>query len=399
MARGSLLLALSLWAACSPVARDAEGFEVDPPGAWYAGDLHVHATGASNDTGGDSLPADIARVAKERGLAFVVLTDHSNSTGSDPSTRAEDPELFNQGPEFVYVDEAARLSIPGSFLMVSGNELSPVAEGDFPTEPRGHVGCIPKVLEGFDADSPFIDRPKGAVRGGDALRQAKARGCFTVVNHPFAQAPWIRFDWSEGGHDAIEVWNGGLGLDEADLEAHAAWRCDLLAGRKVVPVGASDNHRVNLPPPGYLLDPALGYPSTSVYATELTWPAVMEALSAGRVAIHEGESFLALDGYDEARRRREDGATRVLRLRGRLDPAVPTALITLTRATSCRDPRPTSRAPELEEEVVFRHGVRGGASFDHAVPIDGAPGVYTAILRGESEHYAALSRAVVIRGP
>src|SRR5690606_15787840 len=67
-------------------------------GQWWAGDFHVHATGASNDTGGDSLPEDIAMVAQQRGLDFVVLTDHSNSTGSDPSTTDEDPLLFNMGP-------------------------------------------------------------------------------------------------------------------------------------------------------------------------------------------------------------------------------------------------------------------------------------------------------------
>jgi len=116
-----LLLALLLSLGCQPaspsnplVDRDPAGFERPPAGEWLLGDLHVHATGASNDTGGDSHPAAIAQRAKEMGLDFVVLTDHSNSTGSDPSTTDEDPILFNQGPEFVFWDEAAALSVPGS---------------------------------------------------------------------------------------------------------------------------------------------------------------------------------------------------------------------------------------------------------------------------------------------
>lgn len=97
-------------------------FEADLPGEWLLGDFHVHATGASNDTGGDSWPADIKRVAKERGLDFLVLTDHSNSTGSDASTTEEDPALFNQGPEFPYWDLCDSLSEAGTFLMIDGNE-------------------------------------------------------------------------------------------------------------------------------------------------------------------------------------------------------------------------------------------------------------------------------------
>lgn len=168
------------------VKRDAKGFEVDPPGAWYRGDVHVHATGASNDTGGDSFPKDIAAMAQKRGLHFVVLTDHSNSTGSDPSTRDEDPKLFNKGPEFPYWEKAAALSVPGKFLLISGNEISPVSKDE--KAPRGHIGCLPQDLKTFDRSGAFVDRPKGDVTGGSALEQAKKRGCFSVLNHPYAPA-------------------------------------------------------------------------------------------------------------------------------------------------------------------------------------------------------------------
>src|SRR5687767_10739171 len=38
-------------------------WEDDPAGKWYVGDMHVHTTGASNDTDGESYPEDVKRVA------------------------------------------------------------------------------------------------------------------------------------------------------------------------------------------------------------------------------------------------------------------------------------------------------------------------------------------------
>lgn len=387
------LAALGLGCGEAPFA-----FEPDPPGRWVKGDLHVHAAGASNDAGEHSTPAAIAAEARARGLDFVVLTDHSNSTGSDPTTRDEDPALFNQGPEFVHWAEAARLSSPGTFLMVSGNELSPVA--DPPNTPRGHIGCLPGRLDGFDVAAPFVDRPRGVVAGGEALAQARDRGCFTVVNHPFVQVAWLRYDWTDLDYDAIEVFNGGLGFDAADLEAYDAWRCDLLAGRDVVPVGGSDNHRVEVPAPGRFLDSALGWPSTSVFVSELTWPAVVEGLRAGRVMVHDGASRLELDGYDTAGRRASGEGLRWLRVRGALDEGAALARLAVTRAVDCDDPRPASEAPDVTEVEVFARAVRGGATFDERIPIGDEAGVYTARLVVESDEArrgSALSRAVLVR--
>ncbi len=367
------------------VTHDPTFLPADPPGDWYAGDLHVHSTGASNDTGGDSFPADIARLAQVRGLSFVVLTDHSNSTGSDTETTVEDPALFNQGPEFPYWGEVAHQTVPGRFLMVDGNEISPLAAGDAPVEPRGHIGCIPADLATFNQGGAFIDRPRGPVTGGDALSQARERGCFTIVNHPYGLAPWIRYDWTDMGYDALEVWNGGAGLDRADWLAHDTWRCDLLAGRAVTPIASSDNHRVRTPPPGEVLHPALGWPSTEVYLTELTWPAVVQALRAGHVSMHEGDSRVYLTGYDDG----------WVRLRGRLDQVAPEdGVLRLVHATACVDPRPDTRPVTLTEAVLYEQPVMRGEAFDVAVPVEGE-GVFTArLLPGAGLRYGALSGAV-----
>lgn len=394
---------LSFSCSSEPDARPARAdFEPDPPGEWLTLDLHVHAWGASNDAGEASTPARIARTARDRGLFAVVLQDHSNSTGSDPFTTDEDPALFNQGPEFTLWDEAARLSEPGEFLLVSGNEISPRDTG---SEPVGHVGCIPRTLDDFDTSSPFVDRPRGALTGADTLAQATDRGCFTIVNHPYAAAPWITFDWSSRAYDAIEIWNGML--TSWNMQSRDAWRCDLLEGRDTTPIAASDNHRVDDPPPGRLLDPALGWPATAVYSQDRTWQGIIDALDAGHVALFEGQSRLFLDGYDQGLWRADGSSIRHLRARGTLDPASESsATLRLTRATSCVDPRPSSSpAPTVTEDLLLERDIAPGESFDLSVEIAGEPGVYTAtLLPGapsllDGPRYAALSRAIPIPAP
>jgi hypothetical protein len=182
--------------------------------------------------------------------------------------------------------------------------------------------------------------------------------------------------------------------------AHAAWRCDLLAGRRVSPLASSDNHRVFTPAPGNGGNPAIGWPRTSVRATELAWPALLAAIRAGDVTLHGGESRLWLDGYDAGRLREEDAATRYLRVRGQLDARAASSTLRLVRTTACADPRPVPLvAPAPEDEVLLEVAVPPGGAFDHEVAIAGEPGVYTATLAPAllfGAHYAALSRAIVI---
>lgn len=380
------------------VVRDEKGFEVDPPGAWYAGDLHVHASGASKGTGEVSYPVDIARVARDRGLSFVVLTDHSYADRAAPDA-PEDPAKYNSGPDFPYWDEAATRTEPGKFLMVDGAEVCPIAAGTWPTEPRGHVGCIPQDLATFDRSGAFTDRPPGEVTGGQAVAQVRQRGGLVVIAHPYDMLVPIAYDWTSDDYDAMEIWYGTFGFDATDQSAYDAWRCDLLAGRRTVGVGGAACHHLDIAPPGDPFDPALGFPRTSVFAPELTWPAVMEGLKAGRVSVHDGDSLLVIDGYDPDRRRAEGRDVRVVRLRGRLDASGDEASLTLRRATACTDTRPAyDPPPTIVEQVLHTATIRPGETFDVAVDVDGGAGVYTAMLVTQSAYWGALSRAIVVPG-
>jgi hypothetical protein len=289
-------------------AAQADVWTFDAGGMWVAGDLHVHATGASHDTDDLSYPADIKRMALERGLNFVVLTDHSDATGCEKGVIA--PECMNVGPEFPYWDEAIALSEPGVFLMADGNEVSPIqAEkkddpGYPPSEPRGHLGCIPKGLGPFGGTAPgfaFVDRPVGDVAGGQNVEVIHGIGGLAVVHHPFNIAVWTEYDWTSMEYDALEIWNGGLRFDDGDADGMSAWLCDWSKGKRTIPTGSSDCHRVGTPlQSDNLMDVALGQARTSVYAKEFTWPGVIEGLTAGHVVVHDFDNMLELWAFDES---------------------------------------------------------------------------------------------------
>ncbi len=361
---------------------EAPTWERPLEGQWFRGDLHVHAAGASNDASPESTHERIREVALEREMDFVVLTDHSNSTGSDPWTLDEDPDLFNQGPEFPFWDHVADLS-DDSLILVQGNEISPVSDDH--TEPRGHVGCIPASLDEFDPDVAFVDRPRGEVTGGEGLEQGLEVGCFTILNHPFGPVNWIAFDWTSYEYDAVEVWNGGAGYATFDEEALKGWACDLSQGRQITPVGGSDNHKINVEPPGTIADPPLGTPVTWVFGQELEWDQIIDGLYSGKVSITDTGQPLEIDVFDEdgqwlamAGGEFEARGTAVIKLTGNRGDASGDRTLSLMRipADACDDPREVGEinVPDPNWEILESHEISRGESFEYKFEIEAQPG-------------------------
>lgn len=353
------------------------------PGRWYLGDFHVHATGASNDAGSESTPERIKEVMQSLGMDFVVLTDHSNSTGSDPSTLDEDPDLFNQGPEFPYWEKAAELS-DETFLMIDGNEMSPTADGvgNFPV---GHLGCYPRDLDNFDPNVVFIDRPRGQITGENTINQARDAGCYITLNHPFGPVSWIAFDWTSFEYDAVEIYNGGLGWDGSDQAALDSYLCDISQGRRVTALAGSDNHRINVEFPGNATNPSPGSPQIYVWAQELQWSQIIESLDRGHVTVSDTNRPIEMDAYDaqgtwigmpgddvsasDARWVRIQGVsknTNALRML-RLIEIVPDACEDLRVVGQQTPPIPNHR-------VIFEREIAADSEFNELMPIVMVPG-------------------------
>ena len=260
-------------------------------GAWFSVDPHVHSAIGSNDADAQSSLEAIAEVAMARGLAMAIVSDHSNSAGSMDCPTGDAEDCINQGPEFP-ASAAAKLESNADFTLRVGVELSPVESLETTSEPTGHIGCLPTERSSFETvDEPAIDRPAGAVDGGDGIDWCHRHEGFAVVNHPFSIAAWLNYDWSSDDYDAIEVFNGGGRFDAGDWDAVMAWACDAINGKPTVAVGGSDTHRALTasPPPG-LLDQAIGYPTTWVRAEHSG--GILGNLASGHTVVSDPETSL-----------------------------------------------------------------------------------------------------------
>lgn len=384
----------------------APRWEAGPSGEWHQGDFHVHTSVGSNDTRTDgvanSWPDTVKAIAIERGMDFVIITDHSNSAGSITTTTREDGRTWNQGPEFPVWDTAAALS-DLSFLMLDGSEISPVStlqpnECDYCSStgtgeayPVGHIGCFPADLATFDTTGVFTDRPPGAVTGKRGIDKCHAMGGLAVVNHPYPNVtPWIEYDWTSFDYDAIEVWNGGVGWDTFDAAAYDAYLCDRLAGRKVVAVGGSDNHRTLLP---YIagnvnFDPPLGLPMTSIFSKTFVWKELVTGFQAGRIVVHDKDTFVdfrvyASRGYlggvgDEVARSRAQGVSTVW-LKGKSKGTQAVQLWHVAPG-ACTETRRAGndKPPTVIKQVVYEAEFEG--AFDWRATLSLREGLYFAIV-------------------
>ena len=275
----------------------------EPPersGRWFATDLHVHSAAGSYDADPSSTVAAHAEVAKSRGLSLIAITDHSNSAGSMDCETGDVEDCPNQGSEFPSRAEADAAS-DETISVVVGVEVSPVASLETTMEPTGHVGCLPRPGDPFDGlVEGIVDRPVGDVLGGDGVVWCNDNGGLSVINHPYAPTAWVAYDWTDMNYDAVEVFNGSARFDPGDAQAVRAWACDVAQGKGTAPVGGSDTHRADTesPPPG-LLDQALGFPTTWVWAESEDAESVLAGLVAGKTVVADPRTQLELIAWNE----------------------------------------------------------------------------------------------------
>ncbi len=190
---------------------------------WLAGDLHTHTVHSD----GILTVAELACLARERGLDFLAVTDHN--------TISQHGEL-----------EAA--AARAGLLLVPGFEL---------TTDRGHANTI--------GSRSWIDFRRSA---DDWLADARAAGALLSINHPIGGD----MSWRQPMTDRpplVEVWHSSWDrLGPETLEWLETWGGGF-------PIGGSDFHafgRGDLP----------GAPTTWL---EVAGDDVLGALAAGRIAI------------------------------------------------------------------------------------------------------------------
>lgn len=220
--------------------------------AWFAGDLHVHSA-ESGDA--DASLEEIATLAEQRGLDFVVVTDHDTVTQDDLLLDVQDrhPDL----------------------LLIPGTEFTTYA---------GHAGAW-GATEWVDHR---IGWPGVTIEG--AVAAYGAQGAVFGINHPVLDLgdTCIGCAWEHAVPDgvaAIEVGTGGWSPigQLFTPDALALWETWTDQGHRLAAVGGSDDHRAGRDQ-GPFASP-IGSPVTMVYADELSVGAILDGVRAARTVV------------------------------------------------------------------------------------------------------------------
>ncbi len=242
-------------------ARDEDaGFAANPlekGTRWYRGDLHMHTAhsdGSCPSQSGKMVPCPLflsVQTAAARGLDFIAITDHNADSQYDAERELQ--------PYFDHV------------LLIPGREM---------TTFYGHFNMF-----GVTQFVDFRVNP-GALDLNTALRDIESKGGIASVNH--AEAPGgaicMGCRWEPAASadmslfTAVEVINGG----QIMLSSAKYWDAQLRDGHRLAAIGGSDSHNATHPPgpPG-----SIGWPTTAVEADELSVPAILKGIRAGRTFV------------------------------------------------------------------------------------------------------------------
>jgi hypothetical protein len=223
--------------------------------SWYRGDCHLHTVYSD----GKRQPSEVAAGARDRGLDFIVSTDH-NTTSSHA----------------VWGEYAG-----DDLLIILGEEV---------TTRNGHYLAL-GLPPGRWIDWRYRARDRKLDRFVDEIHAAKA---LFVPAHPYATC--IACNWKFGytNADAVEVWNGPYTADdEAVIATWDAFLVDSIrtGGRWLPAMGNSDAHS----------EPqVIGLPMNVVRAEGMNRDALLAGIAAGRTWICDDASvdltFIASGG-------------------------------------------------------------------------------------------------------
>jgi hypothetical protein len=226
--------------------------------AWYRGDLHMHTAhsdGQCASQAGKSVPCPVfftADTAARRGLDFIAITDHNAMSHYD-AMRELQP----------YFDK---------LLLIPGREI---------TTFQGHLNLL--------GTTQFLDFRIGSKNVPDMnalLQNARKLGALVSINHPRAPTGEICMGcgWTPSMPvdmsllTGVEVVNGG----DMQRPATAFWDEQIARGNHLTAIGGSDNHNSLVSPERA---GAVGRPLTVVEASELSVPALLNAIRNGRVFV------------------------------------------------------------------------------------------------------------------
>ena len=223
------------------------------PVGWHGGELHCHSE-YSNDPVEYGAPLRVLQEAgKALGMGYVVCTDHSYDFYYNRRRYMEpiDPDANFRA----YREEALALNAslgegPGT-LVIPGEEVS--CGNHLGENVHLLVAGHPEFLPGLgDGGRRWLNN-KPDLKVAEVLERVGGTPCFAA--HPrsrigglerfiFRRGMWhepdLRPDPAKRGVDGLQFWNGNRGGDYS--EGRQFWVDQLLAGKRISPIGANDAH-------------------------------------------------------------------------------------------------------------------------------------------------------------
>lgn len=237
-------------AASSLALRDLRGRDAQARSRWYKGNTHTHTLNSD----GDSHPDDVAKWYKQRGYAFLVLSDHN-----------------------VLTDVTALNALHGldeRFLIIRGEEVT-----DRFGEKAIHVNAL---------DPARLVRPQGGASVLDVMqrdvRAIREAGGVPHLNHPnfgwsvtadeLAQVQGLTLFEVFNGHPMVNNLGGGgvPGLEQA-------WDQILSSGKQLYGLATDDAHHFTRPDDPTASRPGQGW--IVVRADTLAPRAILDAIERG----------------------------------------------------------------------------------------------------------------------
>lgn len=241
---------LAIVGSSSLALRDMRGRDAQERLRWYKGNTHTHTLNSD----GDSHPDDVTKWYKERGYAFLVLTDHNVLTSV---------EALN-----------ALHGLDERFLVIRGEEVTDRFEG----KPI-HINALnPSRLitpQGGTSVVDVLQRDVAAIRAASAVPH---------LNHPnfgwavsadeLAQVQGLSLFEVFNGHPMVNNLGGGgvAGLEEA-------WDQILTSGKRLYGLATDDAHQFKRPDDPTAARPGQGW--IVVRADTLSPRAILDAIERG----------------------------------------------------------------------------------------------------------------------
>lgn len=220
---------------------------------WYAGDFHVHSVESGDASGTFD---DILTQARSAGLDFVMLSEHNTTSHLERIGAFQDTST--------------------DVLLIPGVEY---------TTYLGHangIGSLEWVDHRIGFEGVTIEAAIDAFHDQDALFS---------INHPTLGLgdACIGCGWDHEVDptliDGVEIQTGAWSLTGAlfSVRAIQIWDDMLAAGSRAAALGGSDDHRAGMGTGAF--DSPIGSPTTMVWATELSVPAILQGIREGRTMV------------------------------------------------------------------------------------------------------------------